>query len=414
MRVVSILKARIKSSGGYFLDQAMVSGGNFILTVLLGRSLGPEGFGWYSLGWMAVLGISSLQQAFILTPLLSLFGKEKRVSEVNYLGALATLQLIFSGAIALIILPVFLWGYESIQYLVIPTAVASLGHQLYDFVRKSYLARQSLIRVQRFDALVLGLQLAAFILLILSDQLDPLNALYAIGACYAIPSIPPFILSLKHSQYLHLRHILQSHWEYGRWLGATALLQWFGGNFFILAGGALLGTTAMGAIRMAQTVVGVLNPFLLALDNFVPVRATKIYTELGSPQMGKYLMLISKKSSLIFFPILIGIVLFAPLFIKLIFGTEYVPYAFVLKGFVLLYGFVFVGTILRYYFRTTGDTREIFFAYLICAAASLLLAYPFVEAWGLLGILAGLILCQCLTCGWLIFRIPFHSPKTTI
>lgn len=413
MKAISFLKTRIKSSGGYFFDQAMVSGGNFILTVLLGRSLGPEGFGWYSLGWMVVLGISSLQQAFILTPLLSLFGREKRVTRENYLGALATLQLIFSSAIVLLIIPVFLWGHESIQDLVIPTAVASLGHQLYDFIRRGYLVRQTLPGVQRFDAFVLGLQIATFTLLILFAQLDPVNALYAIGICYIIPSIHPFLLALKYSQHFHIKYILQNHWEYGRWLGATALLQWFGGNFFILAGGALLGTTAMGAIRMAQTVIGVLNPFLLALDNFVPVRATKIYRDSGSPEMGKYLILISKKSSLIFFPILIGIVLFAPFFINLVFGPEYIPYAFVLRAFVLLYGFVFIGTILRYYFRTTGDTREIFFAYVICAAASLLLAYPFVEAWGLSGILAGLILCQCLTCGWLIFRIPFQFPTTT-
>ena len=60
-----------------FLDQAIVSGSNFILGILLARNLGIEGYGYYSLIWLVVLFFSSMQLASLISPMMSLGPKKK-------------------------------------------------------------------------------------------------------------------------------------------------------------------------------------------------------------------------------------------------------------------------------------------------------------------------------------------------
>lgn len=412
MKWIANIRRQIKKSGAYFIDQAMVSGGSFALTILLGRVLGPEAFGAFSLGWMGVLFVSSLQQAFVINPMLSLYAQQPE----GYLTRLARLQLIVAflslvlGAILASALTVS-GNTPVFGELILPVAFASIGHQLYDFRRKSLMVLQRVSQLQLLDGLVVGLQITLTIGMIYGGLLSPVNALFLLAISYLIPSLIPVCLQALKSGAQDTRGVLAVHWNYGRWLGATALLQWFSGNFFILAGGAILGTTAMGAIRMAQTITGALNVFLLTLENIVPVHAAQLMRAEGITSMRKYLQTVGMKTGLLFFPLLAMLAIAAPTIIEIAFGASYVQYAFVLRGFAVLYCLVFVGTLLRFYFRTTGATQQIFFAYIISTGACLLLAQPIVQAWGLVGITAGLVISQILICTWLIIRIRYSQTR---
>jgi O-antigen/teichoic acid export membrane protein len=59
-----------------FLDQALVSGSNFVLGILLARYLGVAGYGQFALLWLIVLFFSSLQLAYIISPMLTLVQKK--------------------------------------------------------------------------------------------------------------------------------------------------------------------------------------------------------------------------------------------------------------------------------------------------------------------------------------------------
>ncbi|MEM7037807.1 MAG: MATE family efflux transporter [Bacteroidota bacterium] len=399
-----------RASGGYFVDQAMVSGGNFALTLVLARQLGVEGFGLFSLGWMGVLFVNSLQQAFVLTPMLSLHA----TADKGYLNALARIQALLAFAPVVLVLPALPFFPEADhRLLLLAVAVASFGHQLYDFSRKALLVRSALRPVQLLDAAVLLSQLALVGGLHFAGILTPITVLFGLGMAFTLCAALPFFQLLQTCPATDMKALVGRHWNYGRWLGATALLQWFSGNFFILTGGALLGTAAMGAIRMAQTLTGLLNVLLLAFENFVPVRAANVMAADGFPAMRRYLGQMSWKGAALFLPVLALTALFAQPIVSLAFGAEYLPFAYVLRGFCLLYALVFVGTMLRYFYRTTGDTREIFFAYVISTVVSLFLATPVVSSMGLIGIVAGLLLSQILICGWLYLRIPtLHIAQT--
>lgn len=51
-----------------------------------------------------------------------------------------------------------------------------------------------------------------------------------------------------------IKATILEHWDFSKWLTVTALLQWFSGNLFIIAAGAILGPVAVGVTRMAQSI----------------------------------------------------------------------------------------------------------------------------------------------------------------
>jgi len=77
-----------------FADQAMVSGSNFILGILLVRWLGLEIYGVYALLWMGVLFALGVNHAFVTKPLLSIAPKMEKEEQRKYFSGLHVIQLI--------------------------------------------------------------------------------------------------------------------------------------------------------------------------------------------------------------------------------------------------------------------------------------------------------------------------------
>ena len=78
-----------------FTDQAMVSGVNFLTGLLLARSLGIEAFGKFTLLWMTVLFVNSIQMAVISSPMMSIGPKQDKKDEDIYYQAVMLQQLFF-------------------------------------------------------------------------------------------------------------------------------------------------------------------------------------------------------------------------------------------------------------------------------------------------------------------------------
>ena len=77
MKLVRALHERVMRHGLVLADQALVSGASFVTTMLLVRALGLDGFGRFSLAWMAVVFAQALQLACVGTPMATLGPKER-------------------------------------------------------------------------------------------------------------------------------------------------------------------------------------------------------------------------------------------------------------------------------------------------------------------------------------------------
>lgn len=84
------------------MDQAIVSGGNFLLGLVLIRFLGLEDYGLFALLWMGVLFALSLHQAYITMPLMTLAVEKDGVAQQQYFQHLWRIQLVGSFGISLV------------------------------------------------------------------------------------------------------------------------------------------------------------------------------------------------------------------------------------------------------------------------------------------------------------------------
>lgn len=195
----------------------------------------------------------------------------------------------------------------------------------------------------------------------------------------------------------NIRSAFTEHWHFSKWLTATAILQWFSGNLFIIGAGAILGPVAVGATRMAQNIVGVTHVLFLAMENIIPSRAAKAQQVGGNEKMFKYLWKFTLQMGMITFTILALIAVFSSQIIEVCYGANYIEYKNVLIGFCLLYVIVFLGYPLRYAIRTMENTKLIFLSFIVSSTFSLLCAYPVIKSFGLYGVVGGLMVTQLIT-----------------
>jgi O-antigen/teichoic acid export membrane protein len=80
-----------------------------------------------------------------------------------------------------------------------------------------------------------------------------------------------------------------------------------------------------------------------------------------------------------------------------LYGAEYVPYSYLVWIYSAHYVLVYLGYPMRFALRTLHFTSPIFVAYGIGAGLSLFLAFPMVQAWGMKGVMAGLMGLQVMT-----------------
>jgi O-antigen/teichoic acid export membrane protein len=390
------------------IDQGLVSGGNFISAILLARLLGIESFGWYAFGWMLVLFVSSIQLAFIVSPLFTLFPKHK--NQCHYLSGSHSIQLGFSLATFIIsfvfVKTVFVyqptWEIEGVLFSL--PLVAAL-FVLQDFYRRVNFTLKKPLRSLIADAIAYGFQPFAILLLHHFDRLSIHHTFLAISTLFfgaIVYNLPKVKLTFS---VLIFKNTITENWSFSKYLVGTALLQWVSGNFFIIVAGGLLGPVAIGAIRIAQNVVGVLHVLFSAMENIIPVKAAEILDQKGGVKAIHYFKKMCFKGGAITLIVLATIALFRHHIIVLFYGEEYLEYGPFLFGFTGLYIFVFIGTILGFVIRTFEMNQIFFWSYIITTVFSLMAAETIIIQTGIYGVLIGLFIVQFINISFYLLKL---------
>lgn len=406
MRALSLASPGIIIRSTTFLiytDQAVVSGFSFLSSILIARYLGLEGFGIYSIAWLGVMIASSINQPFIITPMQTLSNKKSGLERTEYLQALIFKQIIFAGMMAFLafIAVQFMsfvlhdWKVVSIRF-AFPLAV--FAYLLQDFFRRYYFLMEKPEKSILIDFIAYGgVVLSAFAMHFIHSMdaqfillLTAIFFLYA--ALTALWALPGLTFNWKN-----IKRVVLEHWDFSKWLTATAVLQWFSGNLYIIAAGAILGPVAVGATRMAQNIVGVTHVLFLAMENIIPARASRALQKGGPPGMMRYLVKFTWQMGAITLGILTLISVFSGHIIELCYGNEFVAYRHILIGFCVLYIIVFLGYPFRYAIRTLERTRVIFISFIASSIFSIATAYPAIRMFGISGVLGGLMITQLIT-----------------
>ncbi|MFN0187827.1 MAG: lipopolysaccharide biosynthesis protein [Bacteroidia bacterium] len=401
---LSLPKQLIKSETAViYADQALVSGLNFLSSVLIARYLGLEGFGVYSIAWLGVMIASSINQPFIILPMQTLSGKKTDSDQKDYLQALVFKQLIFAalmGILAFLVVIVisYLMDQWKVQSIILAFPLAVFAFLLQDFFRRYFFVIGKPYKSLLIDAIAYGGVLIAAFAIHFVRSIDAQFILLITAVFFLYASLVG-LLSLDQLRFnpKNIKATILEHWDFSKWLTVTALLQWFSGNLFIIAAGAILGPVAVGVTRMAQNIVGITHVLFLAMENIIPMRASQHQRDGGNEEMFRYLWKFALQMGTVTLTLLTGLAIFSKQIILMFYGAEFVIYQHILIGFCALYVIIFIGYPLRYAIRTLENTRLIFISFVVSSVFSVLSAYPIIKEFGLNGVLIGLGATQLIT-----------------
>lgn len=398
-RIINLLDTH-KIKGFTLIDQALISGSNFLSSILYTKLLGLETYGTFILCWMIILFMSGLQQAYIFSPMTTLFAYKSLQQNIkHYLHTLFCVQIMFSLLCSILILIALLLDAIFIQSMyfkdltfILPAS--ALAFTIHDFFRKYFmLIGKSLI--------TLSLDLISVILLLLLLYTQTIvhikDVFEIITISYFVPVVIGFYLSKIKIEISLLNYTVKNHWIQGKWLMATTVLQLFSGNYFIILAAGILGTAEIAMIRIAQNIVGVLNILFIAMESYIPISASKILHNHGIEALFNYLKRVALKGFLITVSVCLLLALFAKDLIKLLYNDSFIQYAYVVKIYALFYILVFISIPLRFAIKTIEQNQHILIGYAISTLFSLFTAQLFIVELGIYGVLSGIIVTQLLT-----------------
>ncbi len=378
-------------------DQAMVSGVNFFTGILLARYLGLEEYGRFSLAWMAVLLCNSFQQAGIIAPMMSIGPKQKNEDRQAYYGTLFLHQLLWSATcffalwfaawVTGLLFPD--WNTGSIA---LPLAAALFTWQFQDFIRRYFFVTDELGQAFLNDAISYLSQLFLLFFLFRIMSLDAPMVLWLISgtsaAAIVIGLLKIGFISTTRNMF---NETSKKHWDFSKWMIASAMMQWISGNFYLVIAGGLLGPVAVGGVKAAQNIIGVTHVLFQAMENFAPSRAAKELSSGGIAAMSAYL----RKLTLVGTSATTAVALIAfsipTILLSLLYGPESGEYAYVLRWFCLVYIFSFLAMPVSSGLRALEKTKPLFYSVFFVGVFSLLSAYPLIHYFKLHGLMAGFL-----------------------
>ncbi len=140
---LSSLIRRYSHLNWVLFDQAMVSGSNFLTGIILARALGIAEFGRFTLAWMVVLFVQSIQHAAINAPMMTIGARQESANCPAYYGAVFVQQIAFailSAGLSLIAVTAsaLIFPDYGIAGLTLPLTAAVFFTQVQDFLRRYY------------------------------------------------------------------------------------------------------------------------------------------------------------------------------------------------------------------------------------------------------------------------------------
>jgi O-antigen/teichoic acid export membrane protein len=401
---MSLRRAILRLSGGKELsalcDQALVSGANFATNVILARALGIREYGVFALSWMAVLFVSSLQWAFIVSPMMSVGPKQEEHDRPSYYGAVLIQEIAFAalsvaGLLIALRLSVLHFPQWNVQSLGLPLSFAAFSYLLQDFVRRYFFSTGQSKFALLSDAISYLTQIPIILVLSHRPNFSSARALWIIGATSLVSFLAGWVWfeSVKFRA-ATLREVAVRHWKISRWLAPSAFMQWSSGNLFIVAAPVYYGASAAAVLRAAQNIVGVAHIWFLGLENVVPAEAARRMHNKGLDATFDYIKQIIVRWGLITVGFVSLVSLRPDFWLQLVYGPKYAGYGHILQLYALLYLMYFFAGPFRAGLQALEYTAPIFWSYSIMTIFSLAFAGPLTRLLGLNGAMLGMIVTQ--------------------
>lgn len=238
------------------MDQAILSATNFIVGIVLMKTVAKEEYGYYSIAFAASLFLVSLQNAIVTTPLAVLLAGKRPEQRDEYAGSLYWGQMIALvpaatlGLLAAIVL--YVSGFEGTKVLMIGSvSFAAVGVLLREFSRAHYFAKQLPFRVLFLDscyavtfAVLIGFTYWSF-------RMTAAMAFVLMG----VSSLAASVLFREGSWKFHwpvIRESYREHWPFAKWSLGGVLVTHIQSYCTLYLTGSLMGSSAAGSVAASR------------------------------------------------------------------------------------------------------------------------------------------------------------------
>jgi O-antigen/teichoic acid export membrane protein len=276
-------------------DQALFSGANFLVNVLLARRLAPQEYGAYSLAYAWFLLLAALHQALLIEPMM-IFGAGK------YLDRFPRYLVLLIGFHAMLLAPagLLLWLISAVFGRVYfnaargafeGMALASALILLFWMLRRVFYVLMKPGWGVASSLLYLAALAGSVGVLWVTDALTPRTAFLAMGLAGLLVSAMVWwrVASRQPERgaSITFRAVVADHWRYGRWAMASALASWFPSNIYYLLLSVWLGLEGAAALRALTNFIQPVTQAVTALNMLMIPTLVRDRREGGTRKMNQ-------------------------------------------------------------------------------------------------------------------------------
>jgi O-antigen/teichoic acid export membrane protein len=395
-------------------DQCLVSGCNFGTGVILARLLGLQIFGVYTLWYAVLMYLNTIQLSLIVSPMLSLAPRLPDEERKTYLNGLFAAQLIVTAVLCAVVaggsgLLMQLKPAWRVSGLVLPFTGAVLFFQLQDWLRRYFYVLSRGRAAFMNDLISYAGQIVMLLTLWHRHSLNLVTAYWAV----ALTSSAAFLAGLFFTKlclgWQEVRSAFSSSWRFARDMFAAAQIQWLGSQGVLFVAGAIVGTTAVGGVRIAQNLAGPIIVFFQALENVLPVRAGERLRQAGRAGLIKFLQQATLTGTALVGAAAIVIGLFAGPVLGIIYGPSTKVFAAVLVWQLVYFVVQYPFRTLSYFHRAIGETSVIVVSTTLAAVLNIIAAFVLVPYFSANGVMMAVNVGQFAGLVYLVSRAHHHD-----
>ena len=391
-----------------YLNQAIISGGNFVVGLFLVRTLGLEQFGQYAMLFVALLLLSTTHNALFSAPMFTIAPAFSTKASKAYMASLNLLQAGVGVAIfvsVLLLSTMVGWWWPDVSEHLWWFAAACACVPIQEWQRRYLIACGKLVDAVVYDGFRIAVWLIGLSILYLKGQLTVTGALQILALSSGLVYLMSFLGTTPGFSTSTVAATVRRNWIHARHLMPSYQLEWAGLQGFLIVAGLLLGPQFAGAIRAAQNILGPLNIVYQAADNIYPTRGARILMAHGFAATRAYFSrAVSFGVPLLAVPCGV-IAFFADEVIVLVYGQQMLAHGSLViwQAISLLLGFAL--KLLSAHLRVLGKTRPILISTLISVSVTYLLIYPLGAMLFANGIMVAKLLAESIAIGFAAYAL---------
>lgn len=387
--------------GSAILDQAVFSGSNFVLNILLARWLSLEEFGVFSVTFTIFLVLTGFHNALLLEPM-SVIGPAQHSDKLyQYMAGQIRLHFVLTLPIGLLV-AITGWLLLTTQVGSAWLAKTLIGLGIaFPFLLLQWLVRRMFYIMERPSyAMFSSISYAILLLtgLWLADKNGILSASLAFGLMGGASLGSGLLMGLKMKEWLYsgsnlsLRIIYNANWEFGKWLVGAAILSGVVGRVQIFFVAGIINVEAAGALKVLQNYMLPMAQIVIAITSLALPNLAAEYGRGNIRTLQKKGLFIGLALTCAAIVYGLGLFVFAAPLEQLLYNGQFSSFNHLIPVVGLIPILSALATRFSLSLRAINKPKYFLIASAVNATVSFISAIFFTKLWGLSGAVLSLVL----------------------